>query len=122
LDALAASGLSVSAFAEQEGLDEERLYRWQRRFARERKAEPRTVTPSATPAIVELRAATSPSPRAPPLPSCDDVYCTSIMCGAERQQCACLWGQGNRSCAGPVRTRSMPTPAAPRWARSLKPR
>ena len=63
LDALAASGLSVSAFAEQEGLDEERLYRWQRRFARERKAEPRTVTPSATPAIVELRAATSPSPR-----------------------------------------------------------
>jgi transposase-like protein len=63
LDALAASGLSVSAFAEQEGLDEERLYRWQRRFARERKAEPRTVTASATPAIVELRAATSPSPR-----------------------------------------------------------
>ena len=63
LDALAASGLSVSAFAEQEGLDEERLYRWQRRFARERKAEPRAVTPAATPAIVELRAATSPSPR-----------------------------------------------------------
>jgi hypothetical protein len=28
LDALAASGLSVSAFAEREGLDEERLYRW----------------------------------------------------------------------------------------------
>ena len=63
LDALAASGLSVSAFAEQEGLDEERLYRWQRRFARERKAEPRTVTPSATPAIVELRTATSPNSR-----------------------------------------------------------
>lgn len=63
LDALAASGLSVSAFAEQEGLDEERLYRWRRRFAREHKAEARAVTPSATPAIIELRAATSPSPR-----------------------------------------------------------
>jgi hypothetical protein len=32
-------GLSVSVFAEQEGLDEERLYRWRHRFARERKAE-----------------------------------------------------------------------------------
>ena len=46
--------LSVSAFAEREGLDEERLYRWRRRFARERKAEARAVTPPATPAIVEL--------------------------------------------------------------------
>jgi len=62
LNALAASGLSVSAFAEQEGLDEERLYRWRRRFARERKAEGRAVTPT-TPAIIELRAATGPSPR-----------------------------------------------------------
>lgn len=61
LDALAASGLSVSAFAEQEGIDEERLYRWRRRFARERKAEARAVTPTTTPAIIELRAAT-PSP------------------------------------------------------------
>ena len=59
LDALAASGLSVSAFAEQEGLDEERLYRWRRRFARERKAEARAVTPP----IIELRATTRPSPR-----------------------------------------------------------
>jgi len=66
LDALAASGLSVSAFAEQEGLDEERLYRWRRRFAREDKAAARAVTlpaAPALPAIVELRAATSPSPR-----------------------------------------------------------
>jgi transposase-like protein len=39
LDALAASGLSVSAFAEQEGLEQERPYRWRRRFARDRKAE-----------------------------------------------------------------------------------
>jgi transposase-like protein len=63
LDALAASGLSVRAFAEQEGLDQERLYRWRRRFARDRKAEARFVTPPATPAIIELRAATSPRPR-----------------------------------------------------------
>lgn len=56
----------MSAFAEQEGLDEERLYRWRRRFARESKADARAVAPPATPAtpaIVELRAATSPSPR-----------------------------------------------------------
>ena len=63
LDALAASGLSVSAFAEQEGLDEERLYRWRRRFARERKAETGAVTPLATPPIIELREATRPRPR-----------------------------------------------------------
>ena len=53
----------MSAFAEREGLDEERLYRWRRSFARERKAEARAVTRPATPAIVKLRAATSPSPR-----------------------------------------------------------
>lgn len=53
----------MSAFAEQEGLDEERLYRWRRRFARERKAEADAVTPPATPAIIELRATTGASPR-----------------------------------------------------------
>jgi transposase-like protein len=63
LDALAASGLSVSAFAEQEGLDEERLYRWRRRFARERKAQTGAVTPPVTPPIIELRAATRPRAR-----------------------------------------------------------
>ena len=63
LTALATSGLSVSAFAEREGLDEERLYRWRRRFARERKAAARAVTPSAPPAIIELRPTTSPSLR-----------------------------------------------------------
>jgi len=52
----------VSAFAGREGLDEERLYRWRRRFARERKAEACAVTPPATPAIIELRAATRPRP------------------------------------------------------------
>lgn len=60
LEALAASGLSVSAFAEREGLDEERLYRWRRRFARERKAETGAVTAPVTPPIIELRAATRP--------------------------------------------------------------
>ena len=49
----------MSAFAGREGLDEERLYRWRRRFARERKAAACTVTP---PAIIELRAATRPRP------------------------------------------------------------
>lgn len=63
LNALAASGLSVIAFAEQEGLDKERLYRWRRRFARERKAAARAVLPPATPAIIELRPTTSLSPR-----------------------------------------------------------
>ena len=53
----------MTAFAEQEGLDEERLYRWRRRFARERKAEASAATPPVTPAIIELRAATSQRPR-----------------------------------------------------------
>ena len=57
----------MSAFAEREGLDKERLYRWQRRFARERKAEARAVTLPATPVIIELRPTTSPR-RAEPEP------------------------------------------------------
>jgi len=61
LSALAASGLSVGAFAQREGLDAERLYRWRRRFAREGRAEARTATAPATPALIELRP--SPSPR-----------------------------------------------------------
>lgn len=79
LDALAASGLSVSAFAEQEGLDEERLYRWRRRFARERKAEARAVTPPTTPAIIELRAATSPSPRRTETESVEIVLVSGVV-------------------------------------------
>jgi transposase-like protein len=78
LDALAASGLSVSAFAEQEGIDEERLYRWRRRFARERKAEARAVTPM-TPAIIELRAATSPSPRGAETESVEIVLVSGVV-------------------------------------------
>jgi transposase-like protein len=55
LDAAAASGLSVGEFAKREGLVAERLYRWQRRFAREPKTEARAPTPPAAPAIIELR-------------------------------------------------------------------
>jgi transposase-like protein len=52
----------VNAFAQQEGIDEERLYRWRRRFAREGKAEARRARRAAVPAIIELRP--SPSQRA----------------------------------------------------------
>lgn len=62
LKALAASGMSVSAFAQREGFDEERLYRWRRRFAREDTVEART----ATPAVIELRPPLSPK-RAEPV-------------------------------------------------------
>ena len=61
LRALVASGLSVSAFAQREGLDEERLYRWRRRFGRERRAAARAATPPVAPALIELRP--TPSPR-----------------------------------------------------------
>jgi transposase-like protein len=53
LSAQAASGLSVGAFARREGLDDERLYRWQRRLAREGKSEARAAP--ATPPLLELR-------------------------------------------------------------------
>lgn len=93
VDALAASGLWMSAFAEQEGLDEQRLYRWQRRFARERKAEPRTVTPSATLAIVELCAATSPSPRrgATRLRRRRSCWCQASSCALPRRLIPADW-------------------------------
>ncbi len=78
LDALATSGLSVSAFAEQEGLDDE-LYRWRRRFARERTAEARAVTPQTPPAIIELRAATSPSPRRAETESVEIVLVSGVV-------------------------------------------
>jgi transposase-like protein len=39
--------MTVNAFAKREGLDAERLYRWRRRFAREREA--------VGPALIELR-------------------------------------------------------------------
>ena len=68
----------MSAFAEQEGIDEERLYRWRRRFARERKAEARAVTPTTTPAIIELRAAT-PSPRRAAAESVEIVLVSGVV-------------------------------------------
>jgi transposase-like protein len=52
---LAASGLSVDAFARQEGLDAQRLYRWQRRLAGERHDDER----AAAPEVVEIRARTA---------------------------------------------------------------
>jgi transposase-like protein len=51
--------MSVSAFAQREGLDEERLYRWRRRFAREGKAGTRTARPPTAPALIELRPSAS---------------------------------------------------------------
>ena len=54
LRALAASGLTVRAYARREGLDEERLYRWRRRFAAESVSHGGEA-PSATPAIIEFR-------------------------------------------------------------------
>lgn len=50
LKALAASGLSVGAFAQREGLDSDRLYRWRRRLAGDREARV-----PATPAVIEIR-------------------------------------------------------------------
>jgi hypothetical protein len=47
LAALDASGVSVSAFAEREGVDPQRIYMWRRRLP--------AVTPAAGPAFVELR-------------------------------------------------------------------
>lgn len=60
LSALASSGMSVGAFAEREGLDAERLYRWRRRFAREHKAAARAAAPPTAPALIELRPTRSP--------------------------------------------------------------
>lgn len=51
LKAQVASGLSVSAFAKREGIDSDRLYRWRRVLAAERKR----AVPSS-PAVIELRA------------------------------------------------------------------
>jgi transposase-like protein len=57
LAALAASGLSVNKFARREGLDEERLYRWRRRIAGERRSRATEPTPAArsSPELIEIR-------------------------------------------------------------------
>jgi hypothetical protein len=68
LATLATSGLSLPAFASREGLEPERLRRWQRRFAREERLPARGSRPRpgpagptapTAPAVIELR----PSPR-----------------------------------------------------------
>jgi hypothetical protein len=64
LSELAASGLSVRAFARSEGLDEERLYRWRRRFSAETVPQAIALT-SATPALIEIRS--SPQRRTEPV-------------------------------------------------------
>lgn len=51
LKELDASRMSVSEFAEREGLDAQRLHRWRRRFAAE--GTPGEI--EATPALIELR-------------------------------------------------------------------
>lgn len=68
LAALAASGSSLTEFARAEGLEPERLRRWQQRLARgEYRTQPapahtrgRSLAASAAPALIELR----PSPGA----------------------------------------------------------
>lgn len=55
LAALRSSGLSPGAFAVREGIDEQRLYRWQRRFASE------LLAGKAMPEFVEIRPRTPES-------------------------------------------------------------
>jgi transposase-like protein len=58
---LATSGLSLHEFASREGLEVQRLRRWQRRLAREAKAERQSAKPApapkspTAPALIELR-------------------------------------------------------------------
>ena len=61
LDRIERSGLSISRFALKHGLGVERLYRWKRRLAQERRvpgASPRftevTIRPSAVMATIEI--------------------------------------------------------------------
>lgn len=48
LDAHAASGLSVAAFAAREGLDPQRVYSWRRRLGR-------SIEATSAPAFIEIR-------------------------------------------------------------------
>ena len=68
--ALASSGLSLPEFASREGLEPQRLRRWQRRLAREVRRpvpSPRAARPaaSAAPAVIELRSSPSQRPVEP---------------------------------------------------------
>lgn len=53
LAALATSGLSLGEFARREGLEVQRLRRWQRRLAHE--ARPRRAAPAPAPELIEIR-------------------------------------------------------------------
>lgn len=64
LNELTASGLSVSAFARREGIDDDRLYRWRRRFGGKSKRRGVAAPPAPTPALIELRL---PAQRAQPV-------------------------------------------------------
>ncbi len=58
LASLAASGLSVRAFAHREGFDVQRLYRWRRELGDERRATmpPSPVSrPASAPELIEIR-------------------------------------------------------------------
>lgn len=66
---LAASGLSLHEFASLHGLEPQRLRRWQRRLAGERRRPTRTPRPAspavpAPPALIELRPTASARPAA----------------------------------------------------------
>ena len=53
VNALTSSGLSPRAFAEREGLDVARLYRWRRRLAGENRSG--APTSAASPEVIEIR-------------------------------------------------------------------
>ncbi len=67
LEALASSGLSLPEFARVNGLEPERLRRWQRRLARQarRAAGTRGPANSGAPALIELRPSASMRPAEP---------------------------------------------------------
>jgi hypothetical protein len=61
LDALAASGLSATAFAKQHSVQLQRVVAWRRRFASRRGV----TTSLAPPAFVEVAPRSDPGPRSP---------------------------------------------------------
>ena len=74
---LAASGLSLHEFASQNGLEPQRLRRWQRRLAREVRRPARAAGPAvpATPALIELR----PTASARPAPTVEIVLASGVI-------------------------------------------
>jgi hypothetical protein len=77
---LAASGLSLHEFASQQGLEPQRLRRWQRRLAGERRRPTRAPHPAsravpAPPALIELR----PTASARPAPTVEIVLASGVI-------------------------------------------